>query len=177
MIFEKKGKGESGMLQRFDSLRDLNFSALMEIYEEGNRENAADRYQDESEYRGLALAEEDFHQYLRECFFTTPGASYWVWTEKGSYVSALRLEPYQDGLLLEALETRPDQRRKGFAATLIGSVLKSLPGGTKVYSHVSKRNIASLKTHAACGFEKILNHAVYADSSVLSSAVTLMVVS
>ena len=165
------------MLQRFDSFRELDFSALMAVYEEGNRENAADRYPEESGYRGLALAEADFHQYLRECFFPTPGAFYCVWVEKGCYISALRMEPYQDGLLLEALETRPDMRRKGFAAQLIGSVLKSLPGGTKVYSHVSKRNVASLKTHAACGFEKILDRAVYADGSVLRGSVTLTVVS
>ena len=147
----------------------------MAVYEEGNRENAADRYPEESVYRGLALAEEDFRQYLGECFFPTPGAVYCVWQENGRYVSALRLEPYRDGLLMEALETRPDMRRKGFAAKLIKEMLLTLPKSTVVYSHVSKRNFASLKTHEVCGFEKMLDYAVYADGSVLRNSCTLRI--
>lgn len=164
------------MFLRFESLRELNFRALMEVYEEGNRENAADRYPEEPEFRGLALVEEDFRQYLRDSFFAVHGAAYFVWAENGRYISALRLEPYQDGLLLEALETRPDMRRKGYAARLIRSVVEILPEGTKVYSHVSKRNTTSLKTHESCGFEKILNYAVYVDGSVLHKACTLRIV-
>ena len=163
------------MLLRFESLGDLNFRALMDVYEEGNRENAADQYPEEGEYRGLALAEEDFRQYLRECFFTVHGAEYYVWAENDRYISALRLEPYQDGLLLEALETRPDMRRKGYAARLIRSVVEILPEGTKIYSHVSKRNTASMKTHESCGFEIILNYAVYVDGSVRHNARTLRI--
>jgi len=70
----------------------------------------------------------------------------------GRYVSALRLEPYRDGLLLEALETAPEQRRKGFAAALIRAVQCFLEGKTKLYSHVDKRNLSSLKVHEKCGF-------------------------
>ena len=163
------------MLLRFSSLRDIKFPELMAVYEEGNRENAADRYPEESVYRGLALAEEDFRQYLGEYFFPTPGAVYYVWQANGRYVSALRLEPYRDGLLMEALETRPDMRRKGFAAKLIKEMLLTLPKSTVVYSHVSKRNIASLKTHEVCGFEKMLDYAVYADGSVLRNSCTLRI--
>ena len=50
------------MLQLATKLQELNFSQLMAVYEEGNRENAADRYPEEPEFRGLALAEEDFRQ-------------------------------------------------------------------------------------------------------------------
>ena len=164
------------MLLRLDSMKNLNFSALMDVYEEGNRQNAAELFPNESEFRGIALAEEDFRQYLRECFFTTSQAIYWVWMESGKYVSALRTEPYQDGLLLEALETKPDQRRKGYAAQLITSVVAELPQGTQLYSHVNKKNIASLQTHLTCGFEKIRNYAVYADGSIMNNAFTLRIV-
>lgn len=160
------------MLLVAHSLRDLRFSELMKVYVEGNRENARDNYWQEPPERGLALAEQDFFQYLQECFFATPGARYAVWIEEGKYVSALRLEPYQDGLLLAGLETAPEHRRMGYASALIRAVLETLDG-TKVYSHVSKRNIPSLKTHAACGFARILEHAVYADGSVLHSSCTL----
>lgn len=159
------------MLETVRQLRGLRFRELMNVYEEGNLENARELYPEETEARGQALVEEDFYQYLK-IFFQTPGAVYKVWTEQESYVSALRLEPYQDGLLLEALETRPDMRRKGFAAMLIRQTLKDLPAGTKVYSHVSRRNLASRKTHESSGFAQILDHAVYIDGSVHTALVT-----
>lgn len=160
------------MLLFAHSLKELRFYDLMEIYVEGNREKARKDYRGETPERGIALVEQDFYQYLRECFFPTPGARYAVWIEKGKYVSALRLEPYRDGLLLAALETAPDYRNKGYATMLVRAVLSSLQK-TKVYSHVNKGNIPSLKTHAACGFNRIGEHAVYADGSVLHSSCTL----
>ena len=65
---------------------------------------------DEPPERALHLAEEDSRRFL-EGFFQIPGAQYWIWEEEGRYVSCLRLKPDRDGLLLEALETRPDCRR------------------------------------------------------------------
>ena len=152
-------------------LKDLDFRQLMDIYEEGNLENAAELWPEEPQGQQLLLAEQSFHQNLRECFFSTEGALYCVWVENDRYVSALRLEPYQDGLLLEALETRPDQRRKGYAVELVKAVLSEV-GDTKIYSHVGKRNSASLKTHEKCGFRRILEHAVYADGSVMTNHCT-----
>lgn len=153
-------------------LRELDFRQLMDVYEEGNLENAAELWPGEPEGQLLLMAEQSFHQYLRECFFPTEGASYFVWVENGDYVSALRLEPYQDGLLLEALETKPGERRKGYAEALVKAVLTEV-GETKIYSHVGKRNTASLKTHEKCGFRRILEHAVYADGSVMTNHCTL----
>ena len=154
------------------TLRELDFSQLMAVYAEGNRENAADFYPDLPEGQGILQAEQDFHQYLRESFFKTPGAYYAVWLEEGRYVSALRLEPYKDGMLLEALETVPDQRRKGCAQRLLRAVL---PMEKKVYSHVSKRNIPSLKVHEKCGFRRISEQAVYIDGSVNGKCCTLCI--
>ena len=150
---------------------ELDFAALMEVYEEGNLENGEELWPELPEGLRLLNAEQAFHQYLRECFFVTPEAVYCIWQEKGKYVSALRLEPYQDGLLLEALETAPDSRRKGYAAALIKAVLETF-GEKKIYSHVSKRNAASLRTHESCGFHRIADHAVYADGSVMQNHVT-----
>lgn len=152
-------------------LGELSFPRLMEIYVEGNRENGAERYPEEPEMRQLALAEADFRQYLAEDFFRQKGAFYAIWEENGRYVSALRLEPYRDGLLLEALETAPDQRRKGYAATLIQAV-QGLPGVEKTYSHVSKRNAPSQATHKKCGFRQVSDQATYIDGSVNARAVT-----
>jgi RimJ/RimL family protein N-acetyltransferase len=81
------------------------------------------------------------------------------------------LEPYRDGLLLEALETAPECRRKGFAAELVRAA-QGYAAGTKIYSHVNKGNLASLRTHEKCGFHRIADHAVYADGSVMQNHVT-----
>ena len=158
------------MLYIARSMRELNFAALMEVYIEGNRENAAENYPDLPEGQGLLQAEQSFYQYLREDFFRVPGAYYAIWQEAGRYVSALRLEPYRDGLLLEALETAPEQRRKGYAEVLIRA---ALPGQGKVYSHVHKRNIPSLRIHEKCGFRRISEQAVYIDGSVNDRCCTM----
>ena len=159
------------MLIVIKSLRELHFSQLMAVYDESNRENGEEFYPELPAGQQMLRAEQDFYQYLRECFFQTKGAVYAIWSEQGNYVSALRLEPYQDGLLLEALETAPNHRRKGFAAALIRAVLE-LPEISKVYAHVHKRNFASLRTHESCGFRRILEHAVYIDGSVRTDSCT-----
>lgn len=149
------------MLYLAKSLQQLHFGKLMEVYTESNAEKA-----------GLLQAEQDFYQYLRDCFFTTPGAVYAVWQEQGTYVSALRLEPYKDGLLLAALETAPEHRRRGFACKLIRAVLTEF-AEKKIYSHVNKRNLPSLAVHEKCGFQKISDSAAYIDGSVNERAITL----
>ena len=160
------------MLLVFEKLRDLSFSQLMMVYEEGNRENAEAFWPDMEEGQRMIRAEQEFYQYLREIFFPTDHARYYVWEEKGNYVSALRLEPYRDGMLLEALETHPGYRRMGYAARLICAV-QEISSDVKIYSHVGKRNMASLKTHEKSGFRRISDQAVYADGSVNSRSYTL----
>ena len=160
------------MLYWANKLKDLDFRQLMEVYEEGNLENAEIFYSYAPRNQWLRLAEDAFYQYLRDTFFQTPEAVYAIWNEGGRYVSALRLEPYRDGLLLEALETDPRHRNEGYAAALIRAVLKELKG-KRVYSHVGKRNAASLAVHEKCGFYRISETAAYIDGSVDNKAYTL----
>ena len=159
------------MLKIVDKLSRLDFRQLMDVYIEGNRENGEERYPHLPETRQIMEAEQDFYQYLHECFFLIKGAVYALWIVDGVYVSALRLEPYQDGLLLEALETAPSHRQKGYAKALIQAVLDHV-GKEKVYSHVHKKNVPSLRAHEACGFHRILEHALYVDGSVRSNSCT-----
>ena len=154
------------MLLVAHGLRELDFPKLMEVYMEGNLEKAA-------EGSSLLEAEEDFRQYLRESFFAVPGAAYYVWIQGGRYVSALRLEPYKDGLLMEALETAPEYRRMGHAGALLRAVLKA-EGTRPIYSHIAKGNVASLRTHERCGFRRVLEYAVYIDGSVNRRACTMI---
>lgn len=148
-------------------LEELDFSALMDVYIEGNQEKA-EEYGD----GGLLRAEREFYDYLREDFFRQRDAFYAVWQVAGQYVSALRLEHYKDGWLVEALETAPADRKKGYAKALMTAVLDMM-GDAVVYSHVSRQNEASLKTHYACGFRKHLDHVVYLDGSVSNRGLTL----
>ena len=159
------------MLKLATKMEQLKFSCLMEVYVEGNLENGALFHPEASEQLQLMRAEQSFYSYLTQSFFRTPGAVYAIWEEQGKYISALRLEPYEDGLLLEALETAPAYRRKGYAEKLIRSVQERFP--QKIYSHVSKQNRASLKVHQKCGFQQVLDYARYIDDSVARNAVTL----
>ena len=162
------------MLKVVRSLKELDFSKLMDVYMEGNLENGKDNYPQLSPELQLLQAEQDFYAFLRE-FFTAQGAVYAIWESNGRYISALRLEPYRDGYLLEALETAPALRRRGYGKQLILAALEAVCGemGRPVYSHVHKKNAASLAVHAACGFERILEHAVYIDGSVTQRCCTL----
>ncbi len=148
------------MLKIIKTLKELPFSALMEVYREGNLKKG-----------DLLTAEQDFYQYLKEGFFTEPEDCYCLWEKGGTLVSALRLQGYKDGLLLEALETAPEHRRKGHAEALVHSVLAAF-ADRKIYVHIEKKNKASALLHEKCGFFKILDYAVYADGSVTRSAVT-----
>ena len=157
------------------TFQELDFDALMQVYLEGNRENGEDLYPEETPERQMELALRGFKNYLRDDFFSNKGSCYWIWSENGAYRSALRLEPYQDGLLLEALETHPEHRRKGFAKKLISAVLEQLPAGTRVYSHISKRNTPSLASHLSCGFHKLLDYSADADGTIYDHQVTMAV--
>lgn len=159
------------MLLFFEKLRDLDFRQLMDIYVESNMENGNEMYHSEPDNLKVLYAEQSFYQYLSECFFPTAGAKYAVWLEQERYVSALRVEPYQDGLLIEGLETRPDMRNQGYAKKLLASV-SACVGDVPLYSHVAKKNEASLRTHLSFGFDRLMEYAVYADGSVLQNCCT-----
>ena len=160
------------MLRIVKNMRDLSFGALMEVYRESNTENGMEFWPEEAPWRQLQLAEERFYEYLRYDFFSAPGSFYALWEVAGKPMSALRLEPYRDGMLMEAQETHPAYRRMGYAARMIRAVQEACPN-VKIYSHVGKRNKASLITHERCGFRRISDQAVYADGSVNSRSYTL----
>ena len=167
------------MLLTAHSMKDLSFPKLMEVYAEGSRKTGAARYPRESLQRQQALAEEDFREYLSQVFFRETDTVYLVWEEQGRYVSALRLEPWQDGCLLEGLETAPEARRKGYAARLLRAAQAYLEekGPVRLYSHVAKGNTASLEVHRSCGFQPYLDYARYIDGSVDRWGLTLRYVS
>jgi RimJ/RimL family protein N-acetyltransferase len=160
------------MLKIAKKLDQLSFRQLMDVYEESNRQNGWERYGRLPESHQIIEAEQDFYQYLNKVFFRTSDAVYAIWEEQGTYVSALRLEPYRDGHLLEALETAPPSRRQGYAEKLIRAVQDQFPN-QRIYSHVGKKNVPSLRVHEKCGFRRISEYAAYIDGSVNQRACTL----
>lgn len=157
------------------SIGQLNFRDLMDVYSETNTLTGSERYCDCSNYEQLRNAEQDFYQYLNEVFFCQADSFYAILESEGRYVSALRMEPYLDGYLLSSLETALDMRNKGYGYLLIKALQRHLKiqGSGVIYSHVSKKNTASMRLHLKCSFEIIKDYAVYADGSVLQDSVTL----
>ncbi len=157
------------MLEIIKTQKQLNMPQLFCVYEESVQENA------EHFSVGKRQAEDAFYAYLEEDFFRQPGAFYAIWSENHIYQSALRMEPYRDGLLLEALETAPEARRKGYAIALIKGVLDYLGESEYeiIYSHVAKQNKASLLLHEKCGFRIYADTAVYIDGTVTQNSYTL----
>ena len=155
------------MLEIISSLNQLHFGELMSVYEESNRENGAERYPKLSANLQFLEAEQDFYAYLK-CFFQQDDSFYVFWRNKGVLVAALRIEPYQDGWLLAALETRPDQRRCGFAKSMIRELLCYMESTNRLplYSHIAKNNFPSQKVHISCGFQEVLPYSIYADGRI-----------
>lgn len=151
------------MLRVIRCMAELPFGNLMEIYAQSNRV-CADRWPDEPEERRLALAEQEFYAYLRQCFFALPESRYFLWEEQGRAVSALRSESYGDDILLTALETAPDCRGKGYATLLLKAVLQYLEN-KNVYVHIRRDNLPSVAVHLRCGFEKVKTGARLLDGS------------
>lgn len=165
------------MLKIVRSIQELDFNQLKAVYAQSCQENGALNYPHYPIFQQQLFAEQDFLGDL-QCFFQDVNAFCALWVIDGNYASALRMEPYGDGYLVEGLETAPCYRKKGFAKLLLTAVLKELRiyGSVSVYSHIEKINAASLAVHIACGFEKIRDCAVYADGSVSQNACTMRIV-
>lgn len=163
------------MLQIATAFSELNLFALDRIYRDYLKESAGENYPDAEEEYGIILAQEDFHSYLRDWFFKEKVAFYALWASDSVCVSALRMEAYRDGLLIEALETDPEMRCRSHATALLRSAVAYADEKyhLNIYAHISKRNAASLAVHRKCGFEKVLDYAVYIDGSVSQNAITV----
>ena len=110
-------------------------------------------------------------------FFSQEGAFCAGWVTESGMCSVLRIQRYGDGVLLTGVETAPEQRSRGYAYALICAVLAHLRqhGFGKVYSHVDRKNIPSLKLHEKCGFYKLRDTARLLDGSVTTKMDTLCI--
>ena len=144
-------------LLRITDYDDIDERMLMDIYAEGNLENTDYFFPDEKD-KDVAVkkVEEGFLDFLKNKFYKMEEATYWILEEEGLWVSAARTCMAQPGIFyLEALETKPDERERGYGSLLLAGIIETLKqgGSFKLCDCVSKKNIASLKTHEKCGFQ------------------------
>lgn len=152
------------MLLRITRYADVDKRKLMEVYCQSNYENAACLYPDEGDQaEAVKKVEAAFLGFLQKDFFPRDGSTYWILEDNGIRVSGLRTCRIQPSLYyLEALETRPDLRERGYASKLLTNVLQALEkeGASQLWDCVRKTNAASLRTHKKCGFQ-IVSEAGY----------------
>ena len=144
------------MLLRMTSFSNIEPRKLMDLYAESNLENAEELYPDMDKDEAVKKVEADFLNYLDQIFFRSTEPSYWIFEVDGQWVSALRLNRLKRDLYyLQALETRPDSRRKGYAVCLLREVIEALKaeGPFRLCDCVAKWNEPSLQTHLKCGFQ------------------------
>ena len=162
------------MLKVITKAQELDICKLRDVYAEslGDLVSPGD-----NQFGGNTHALRKQEQFYSDiyAFLKVSHAFYGIWTEDGNYVSAVRVEQFSDGMLLSGLETTPKYRGQGFAKNLVEAVAEYLKqiGITKLYSHVSKNNCASLSVHRACGFEVVGDTATFLDGSASSCYVTL----
>ena len=151
------------MLKIVKSVSQLNIPQFLAVYAQSTGQDPR--------------KEEDFLSYLREDFFQQKDALYAIWVVDDIYRSALRLEPYKDGMLLQALETSPNDRRRGYGYALLMQALAYFHDTdyTGVYSHVAKKNKASLALHTKCGFYQISDSARFIDGTVTQNSCTMYI--
>lgn len=147
------------MLLKIRELSEENTRMLMDVYRESNTDNIKYFYPEVIDIEiGRCKVEKDYVNYLKSDFLIDNDRCCYVWEENGIWASALRFYKIKDKMhYLEALETHPDYRQKGFAEKLICGVIEELKlqGDFEIKSYTGKRNVASQRTHEKCGFRRV----------------------
>lgn len=149
---------ESLVLLEFSAMDEKNMYRMVhEIYSEASYEIAKEKHPEVEKIEDLeeAIKAEElyFMEFLKK-FMSKTQSKYYVLGVNGQWVSALRLTEVEGFYYMEALETAPEHRKKGYASQLISEVIALLKtrGEVIMRSNVRKTNEASLVTHKKCGF-------------------------
>ena len=161
------------MLKIINNKSEVNFAQLAAVYEESISLSGKRQYRLLSKNMQLLCAQQDFYLSVEQ-FYLLESSLYAVWMAGNRYVAALRVEAYCDGYLITGLETATADRCNGYASSLLSGVLRHLARieHVKIYSHIARNNFVSLRVHKNCGFNYLLDYAVFLDGSVSYDAVT-----
>lgn len=162
------------MIRIIDSLQQLDFFKLTELYSEDIEHDRWIYYPHLEYFEGIRQTEMGLYAYLRDCFFTENKGYFILNEEQRDYVSGVRFEPYRDGLLLNALMTAPSYRGMGYASMLLTYAFSHIDVACNgpVYSHVYMKNLPSVYLHEKFGFRKMLDYAILLDGSVRTDHIT-----
>lgn len=164
LIAEWKRRGydktESIAFKEYDEMtREEMYSLVHNVYMESCIGNAKEycsekgAFTDEEFESTLKNEIENFVNFFQK-FFATADNKYYVLEENGIPLCAARLSKIDNFYYLEALETAPEHRKKGYATRLLNDIINlySLKGAVDIRDCVNKKNTASLATHKKCGF-------------------------
>lgn len=138
-------------------IEEIDFNKLMDIYEESNWENLSMVESDIDEKSDKNILYQKVRQaytdYLKNDFLKSGKNYLAILIDEKSYLSALRLFDEGKYFLLEALETNPSFRRKGYGEKLLSKVLDNFANREEIRSEVGKNNKKSLNLHKKLGFK------------------------
>ena len=138
-----------------DMTKEEMYRMVHSVYPEASYEIAKEKHPEMNDLSKAIQEEESYfvEKFLGK-FMSKNKNTYYVWEVDGEWVSALRLTKLDDYYFMEALETAPEHRKRGYASDLINAVIQKLEDKENVVirSNVRKTNTASLATHQKCGF-------------------------
>ena len=135
------------MINIVTQIDENTISRLLSVYSE-SMDDMKINFTNDAEMR-LAYA-----SFLRD-FVKNPKQLIVVETFDGDWVSALRaIETTEGCWFLEAVETKPDERKKGFGKKLLRHTIDYLKnhGMTELTCTIAKNNYMSQALHGKCGF-------------------------
>lgn len=135
------------MLKHITQVEPWVVQGQMELYRESMAQLAR-------RFESPQAMEQAYGEFLKE-FVTHPNQMVLVEEVDGVWVSGLRCVECAPGVwFLEALETAPQARGKGWAKQLITHTQQQLTqlGAHELFSLIDPENTPSIATHVACGF-------------------------
>lgn len=160
------------MIKIIRNIQDVDFLQLIPVYEESNLEYGRRHFPDESFWGQIRCAEDSFREDISR-FLTEVKGTLALWIAEGHAVAALRMEQYYDGMLISCLETAPKARGNGFATMLINHVIQQY-NDRRIYVHIQKNNVISMKVHQKNGFAIVKDSARLVDGTVSNKYYTLV---
>lgn len=136
------------MLKIATQIDEETIERLMTVYSE-SMNDMRENFTDDAEMRAA------YASFLRDFVKNPKQLIMAEASDSGEWVSALRAIEANEGLwFFEAVETKPQERRKGFGKALLCHTIDYLKniGMTEVTCTVSKDNFASQALHTKCGF-------------------------
>lgn len=167
------------MLLKIRELLDSDTTSLMDIYQESSKNNVSYFFPEIIDIEeGIKKANKAYLEYIRNDFLKRNNTCYYIWKDNGIWVSAMRLYKIKGSIyFMEALETHPLYRKRGYAEKLISSVIEELKqdGDFEMRSYVNINNVASRRTHIKCGFEESSESVFdYANNEWVNDAILLI---